>query len=218
MKVFHSICILALIASWALGVDVTIKITNATKGIHFTPLLVTAHASTTKAFTVGSQASSELKAMAEGGDIEPLTTFFGNRSQFSNNPAGGLLAAGSTATATIRNLSASNTHLSILGMMLPTNDGFIAVNAMQLPTSGTHMHYAMAYDSGTEANDELSTSIPDAVPTASGGTGIATEAEGFVHIHRGVVGDDNRNGGKSDLNFSMHRWLNPIAIIEITVL
>lgn len=53
----------------------------------------------------------------------------------------------------------------------------------------------------------------------TGGSGVAgADKNTTVHIHRGVIGDTNTGGGISDLNSSIHRWLNPVAEIVIEVL
>ena len=52
--------------------DLTISVTNLTRGIYFTPLLVAAHSSDASLFTAGTTASTSLQAMAEGGDIGGL--------------------------------------------------------------------------------------------------------------------------------------------------
>ncbi|MFT6639349.1 MAG: hypothetical protein ACJAUZ_000339 [Flavobacteriaceae bacterium] len=41
-------------------------------------------------------------------------------------------------------------------------------------------------------------------------------AEGFVHIHRNVLGDHDAEGGSSDINAAVHRLLNPVARITVT--
>jgi len=38
-----------------------------------------------------------------------------------------------------------------------------------------------------------------------------------VHIHRGNIGDDSMTDGKSDVTNTVHRWLNPIAKVTVTV-
>jgi hypothetical protein len=38
-----------------------------------------------------------------------------------------------------------------------------------------------------------------------------------VHVHRGIVGDHNLEGGLSDLDSGIHRWLNPVAEVIIEV-
>ena len=85
-----------------------------------------------------------------------------------------------------------------------------------------------AYDAGTEANDEIingagapgAAGIPfdPAGMNGTGGSGVTMEeATQMVHIHRGNLGDDDAAGGKSDLNNTVHRWLNPVVKITVTV-
>ena len=85
-----------------------------------------------------------------------------------------------------------------------------------------------AYDAGTEANDEIigggapgaagyPAPPPVAAASGSGGTGVNATAEGFVHIHRNVLGDDNLSGGDSDIVNTVHRWLNPVVRVVVTV-
>ena len=207
-----------------------IKITNLTQGIHFTPLLVAAHNGDNQLFMPGISATPELQAMAEGGSIMGLSgvvdAISGNKVE---DPAGGLLAP-AQATMTMLETTDGNEYLSITGMMLPTNDGFVGLNSWMIPTTpGTYDIYLNAYDAGTEANDELILAgsgapgmqgIPVAPDMDAGmnGTGITnTEANQSVHIHRGSLGDDDIEGGKSDLNNTVHRWLNPVAKVTVTV-
>lgn len=39
----------------------------------------------------------------------------------------------------------------------------------------------------------------------------------MVHIHPGNLGDDDLEAGISDLNNTVHRWLNPVAMLTVTV-
>jgi len=50
----------------------------------------------------------------------------------------------------------------------------------------------------------------------TGAQGLDATAEGFVSIHRGVIGDLDENGGPSDINAVVHRWLNPVARVTVT--
>ena len=60
-----------------------------------------------------------------------------------------------------------------------------------------------------------------AAPTGSAGengTGVASmENNSNIHIHRGVVGDVDVEGGASDLDARVHRWLNPVLKVVVTV-
>ena len=147
----------------------------------------------------------------------------------TENPAGGLLAPGTSTSVNLMTMS-GNTHLSLVGMLLPTNDGFVGLDAMKLPTAaGTYTYYLNAYDAGTEANNELIDSSGCAagmagIPAAPGmgngvnGTGVTTsESNATVHVHRGVLGDTDGTGGVSDLNSTIHRWQNPVAKLVLTV-
>lgn len=210
--------------------DWDIEIENLTRGIHFTPLLVAAHPEGSSIFELGDAASADLQAMAEGGSIAGLeTSLDGLGATQSNNPAAGLLAPGESTNTSLDTDGTSNVLLTIAGMILPTNDGFVSLNALEVPTvAGTYTYYARAYDAGTEGNDEIVGSgtvgeagFPAPAPVAAnlgtGGTGLTATAEGFVHVHRGALGDTNNTGGLSDLNITYHRWLNPVAKITITV-
>lgn len=222
--------LLALSCHQAMAASLDIKITNLTQGIYFTPLLVAAHNADSQLFMPGMAASPELQAMAEGGSITGLSgaidAISGNKIE---NPANGLLAP-AQSTTTMLETTDGNNYLSITGMMLPTNDGFVGLNSWMIPTTpGSYDVYLNAYDAGTEANNELilegsgAPGMPG-IPVAPGmdagmnGTGsTSTEANQNIHIHRGSLGDDDLNGGKSDLSNTVHRWLNPVAKITVTV-
>ncbi len=223
---------MALASSMASAATFTVEVQNLTQGIYFTPLLVAAHDSDTHLFQSGSTATASLQAMAEGGSLDGLTVDLdGTSAQYQANPAGGLLAPGaiSPATAEISTHDTDNNYLSVVGMMLPTNDGFIGLNSYKIPTeAGTYTVNINGYDAGTEANDEIvngggaagTPGIPAAPggDAGSGGTGAAgADTNPTVHIHRGVLGDTDATGGTSDLDSRIHRWLNPVARVTITV-
>ncbi len=138
--------------------ELDIEITNLTRGSWFTPFLVTAHADSARLFTSGEPASANLQAMAEGGDIAGLAADVASLNATSvENPAGGLLAPGASTSANLNTDNApDNTRLSIVAMILPSNDGFMGLNAIEIPTEpGTYVYNVNAYDAGTEGNDEI---------------------------------------------------------------
>lgn len=212
------------------AVDYSVKIENLTHSTYFGPLLVSAHPAGTTLFTSGMPASMNLQKMAEGGDISGIEAdLMAVGATNVANPAAGLLMPGKYTTASLVSPAATNTQLSIAAMIVPTNDGFVTLNNLTLPTApGTYTYLLNAYDAGTEANDEIRGSgaigmagMPVAPPlealVGTGGTGISATAEGFVHIHRGVLGDLNTTGGVSDIDASSQRWLNPVARVTLTV-
>ena len=146
----------------------------------------------------------------------------------SENPAGGLL--GPAATANITSFDTDErAYLSIAAMILPTNDGFVGLDSWPIPSEpGNYTLYLNAYDAGSEANDEIvngggALGVPGIPvnPGANGGTNASgvtsAEPNNSVHIHRGNVGDTDETGGISDVDSRIHRWLNPVAKVVITV-
>ncbi len=168
--------------------------------------------------------------MAEGGDISGLEAdLTGLGATIVANPAGGLLAPATSTTFSMNTNGTSNDRLTLVAMLLPTNDGFAGLNAVEIPTEpGTYVFQVPAYDAGTEANDELLTGggAPGApgIPadpgglTGTNGTGVAAaDANPNVHVHRGSLGDTDDMGGASDLDSRVHRWLNPVIRVTVTV-
>jgi len=232
MKIKPLISTITLVAASAstMAQDLDITVTNLSQGLYFTPILTAAHTSDSSIFSVASAASSELQAMAEGGDISGLVSMLSNaNANASENPASGLLAPAMSTSYMISNDS-DNTKLSLTAMILPSNDGFVGLDSWTIPTeAGTYTIMLNAYDAGTEANDELlidgggapgTAGIP-AAPGGSGGSGGSgvtdSETNMMVHIHRGTLGDDDAMAGKSDLDNRVHRWLNPVAKLTVVV-
>ncbi|MFZ6745931.1 spondin domain-containing protein [Undibacterium sp. JH2W] len=218
--------------------DLTVTVTNLTRGTWFTPMLVAAHPANFKAFTDGTAASVELQSIAEAGDTTGMQALLPAGTVKVVDPAKGPLKPGGSATTSTFSGGAgtANSQLTLLAMLVPTNDGFLALNAIDIPTTpGTYTYNVSAYDAGTEANDERKAAAgginqpgmifpaflndatgklsADINPNATGFTNATKE--GFVHIHRGIVG--SANGGPSALDNTVYRWLNPVARVILTV-
>ncbi|GGW80888.1 spondin domain-containing protein [Alteromonas halophila] len=219
-----------LAASHLHAAELTVEVQNLTGGIHFTPLLITAHPDGSQLFEVGEMASAELQSMAEGGDIAPLAALADSLNADSvTNPAGGLLGPTATTSAMLSTAD-DNVRLSLVAMLLPTNDGFVALNGWKIPSEpGIYTAYLNAYDAGTEANDEIRGSgmpgqagMPVPPPledlVGTGGSGVtATTTNAMIHIHPGNLGDAMPDGGNSDISNTVQRWLNPVAKVTVTV-
>ena len=233
MKMIIKPAILAILlfgGAVANAADINVRVTNLTNGIWNTPFLIAAHPDGTSLFEVGQPASANLQAMAEGGDIAGLEAdVMGLGATVAANPAGGLLGPATSTTFNMNTDGTSNDRLSVVAMLLPTNDAFAGLNAVEIPTEpGTYTFNVNAYDAGTEANDEIvngggapgAPGIP-ADPSGlsgTGGTGAAgPDANPNVHIHRGSLGDMDPTGGVSDIDSRAHRWLNPVIRITVTV-
>jgi hypothetical protein len=210
--------------------EISVAITNLTNAIYFTPVLVATHNRNTHLFELGSPASANLQAMAEGGNIEGLIADLkAAGASYIANPAAGLLAPGASAEAVIEGNRKTNRFLSIVAMLLPTNDGFVGLDGLKIPKKkGTYTYYLHGYDAGTEANDEIITGggapntpgIP-ADPGANAGSGgnasVGEDHNQTVHIHRGIIGDTDPTGGTSDLDTRVHTWQGPVARLVVRI-
>lgn len=190
-----------------------VTITNLTRGQTFTPILVASHRAGVTLFTLGASASSQLATLAEEGDTGPLTALLAANPLVQEvTNSGGLLPPGAATTVLVKAPGRFN-HISVAAMLIPTNDGFFALN--NIPGPGGHAEltlFSPAYDAGSEVNDELCASIPGpnfAECSGPGGGGQpAGGEEGYVHIHAGMH-------GIGDLDASMRDWRNPVAQITI---
>ena len=215
----------------ALARDIEVEITNLTSGIYFTPLLVALHDRNTHLFRVGTEADAAVQAMAEGGNLDGLVEAVeaaGGKYAIAADPDIGVLAPGDSESVSLKLRNHHKSRLSVAGMLLPTNDGFAGLDSAKIPKwRGTYTYYLNGYDAGTEANDEIvngggapgTPGIP-ADPGGHNGTGGIASAPAentLIHVHRGNVGDDDPDGGSSDLDSRVHRWLNPVAKVVVKV-
>lgn len=229
-KPTYAAALLALGSAQLCAAELTIEIQNLSHGIYFTPIAVVAHTADTSLFEVGEAASSELQMMAEGGSLDGLSSIASSISaDVLANPAGGLLLPTAKASGALSTAD-GNSVLSIVAMMLPTNDGFIGLDNWPIPSeAGIYTVYLNAYDAGTEANDEIRGDGVPGVPgmpvpsplealIGTGGSGVAgADTNATVHIHRGNIGDGSMTSGTSDLSNTVQRWLNPVAKVTVTV-
>ncbi len=193
-------------AQFVRGVMYEVTITNITRGSLFAPILVASHRSGVSLFALGEPASAELAMLAEGGNVEPLAQVLRADSRVVDVAnSGGPLEPGQSVTVRVAAQSAD--HISLAAMIVPTNDGFIALNGVEAPRSGSETHRVPGYDAGSEPNDELCVSIPG--PQCGGeGASPLVGGEGFVHVHAGIH-------GIADLKAEEYDWRNPVAVVTI---
>lgn len=185
-----------------------VTITNLTPGQYFTPQLLVTHPSTARLFQAGEMASWELEQLAEGGDTGPLTDLVANVAADAMTVPG-LLGPGETTKATIMAMG-NKRYLSMAAMLLPTNDTFVGVNSLELPSNGSATYMAVAYDAGTEENDQLCANIPGPMCGGAAGSDPAEGDEGFVHVSNGF----HDLGGEA-LSPAAYDWRNPVARVVV---
>jgi hypothetical protein len=190
-----------------------VTVTNITYNQRFTPLLLATHRPEIQLFTLGQAALPELATLAEEGNVAPLRALLDASPLVkATTAASGLLDPGKSATFRIQG-NPWRDHLSLAAMLIPTNDAFVSLNAVQLPYPGwpAQTYTAVAYDAGSEVNDELCSSIPGPFFAECGGSGGGARVgggEGFVHVHRGMH-------GVGDFKPSARDWRNPVAQVRV---
>lgn len=205
-----SLALIALqVSGQSLAKSYELTITNITKGISFTPLLAATHDHKVKLFTVGAAASDEVARIAEGGDISGLKTLLSNSTHVrSTTSSEGLLAPGESVTLTIDGNRRVN-KLSIISMLLPTNDTLVALRGAKLPKHryGKVTYFLHAYDGGVETNDELCANIPG---PHCGGIPFSPEDEGEGYIYPSPA-----IHGEGDLFPKDYQWQGAVAKVVV---
>lgn len=187
---------------------VEVTITNLTRGQVLSPAVVALHGpGLAPLFTLGAPASDELRQVAEDAVNQPLMDLL------SASPEVGAVAAldgpippGATKSIVLE-AHGPFTFVSLVGMLVTTNDGFYGVNALRPFGRFVRETESDAYDAGTEENNELCEFIPGP-PCGNLGVRAVDGSEGFVHVHAGVH-------GIGDLEPAMHDWRNPVARITV---
>lgn len=196
------------------GIEVTVM--NVTSAAYLAPILAVGHGEREESmFRLGEPASEQLQAVAEGGALDAMAATFVDRT-VTLDPNEGLLGPGESVTFKI---GGASTRLSLIAMILPTNDGFVALDGAAIDDAPFSL---VAFDAGTEANDEAITG--GGTPSTPGipgdpsnmadksATGVAgATIEGKVGVHPGIQGGDG-----SALDPSKHGWSGPVAKVTIT--
>ncbi len=211
--------LLAGAAAWADGQPQTrtyeVTITNVTKGQTFTPQLIAAHKGSIQFFELGKAASLGVEILAEAGDTTPLTEVLNASGVASGvETIGGLLGPGQTVSLQFE-ADPSHRFFSMAAMLIPTNDTFVALNRVRLPRWGSTTRTALAYDAGTEANDQNCLSMPG--PRCGGeghSPGPNVGDEGFVYVSNGFHNLPAAEEGEV-LGPLVYDWRNPVAQVVV---
>ena len=195
----------------------TVTIENLTSGQPFTPPVVVAHSDQLDLFEMGQAASEEVREIAENGNSAPLVALVeGSADVFDSVARDAPVMPGESATFMID--APAGSLLSVVSMLICTNDGFTGVDAWALPASGSLTVDSDAYDAGSEMNTE---DFADIVPPCQGLIGVMSDDEGtgmsnpalaeggVITMHAGIQGGD-------DLTVADHGWTGPVARITVS--
>jgi hypothetical protein len=168
------------------------------------PVLVT-HKSPLRLFKLNSFASDELRYIAEDAVNTPMLNLLSQSNDVFDVVVGGLILPGTSSTYTITAKRGYH-KLSIVTMLVNTNDAFTGVDKLNLPKKGSQVYYLRAYDSGTEQNTESAAHIPG---PCCGNAMVRVPTNERIQYHEGIQ-------GISDLDPQTYGWNEPVAKLTIT--
>ena len=127
---------------------------------------------------------------------------------------GGLLGPGQSVTTM---LEASNHHrnFTFVAMLIPTNDTFVGLDGVKLPKRGSKTYLAIAYDAGTEMNDQNCLNIPGPRCMGAGYSPGQNEGdEGVIYVGNGFHELPEAEMGEV-LGPLVYDWRNPVAKVVV---
>ena len=173
----------------------------------FSPPVLATHTPRFHVFREGRYASYELQNIAEDAVSGPMESMLGTSPfVYDYTIGGGVVLPGQSETFTIK-ARVGFRYLSLVAMLVNTNDGFVGADGIRLPVLGSETHYLYAYDAGTEKNTELKAHIPG---PCCGSPGVRVPEHKKIDDHDGIQ-------GVGDLDPQVWGWDGPVARITITL-
>jgi Spondin_N len=169
------------------------------------PPLVAVHSSKADVWSVGDIASHGVAAIAEDANNDPLLSALPQLPGFKSvaNGTGAPIGPGASASFNVTSEGRFN-RLSIVTMLVNTNDAFTGLDSLRLRGNG-ETRETMAYDGGSELNNELASHIPG---PCCGHMFVRAPEGQPVKPHAGILG-----GG--DLSIGAYDWNGAVARIAI---
>ena len=170
------------------------------------PPLLVVHSRQADVWSVGTIATHPVAAIAEDANNAPAeSALTGYRGVLSvRTGAGGPIPPGATRTYSVQTRGKFD-RLTILTMLVNTNDGFTGLDSLHLHGHGA-TRSTMAYDAGSERNNERIGFIPGPCCNHP----FVRDPEGaLIRMHEGIT-------GRGDLNPAVYGWSGPVARIEVS--
>jgi len=199
--------------------DFTISITNLTNARPLSPVALVAHDSIYSYFRVGEPATAELELLAESGDnTDLIAAATADSNVITTRQGAGVIPPGGTESfdLSIAANQVTGARISLATMLVNTNDAFTGLNGLPIASlsAGEVLGFtAIAYDAGTEDDTEAAATIPGPAGGGEGFNVARDDRADFVTMHSGAVTADD--GLASSALTSQHRFLNPVARIEV---
>ena len=196
-----------------------VTVSNLTNGQPMSPAAVIVHQPLFKVFELGAPATVELEVLAEGGNNADLLRLADdNPNVFTTASGNGPIPPGQSDVISfeIEEQFISSAYFSVSTMLVNTNDAITGVNTVDmagLEVGDSLTRRGVAYDAGTEADDELAIYIPG---PAGGGEGFNSERDDQVNgvtMHTGVV--TQHDGLVTSALNGQHKFDNPTVQVRI---
>lgn len=193
-----------------------VTVENLTSGQWFTPPNFALHDQNVDVFSPGRKASPGVLAVAENGDVPTLASELRGAVDDRGKGVSGVGAANPISPGSTVSFDVTGTEerLSIVTMIICTNDGFTGLDGRNVPSKigKTRTYSLRGYDAGTEVNTELRADIvPAPFCGTGGGSGVSNPAlaeGGRIRHHQGIT-------GVGDLPASFD-WDDPVAQVTVT--
>lgn len=214
----------------------TVSVTNLTQSQPMSPPAIVMHTSEYSAFADTFPATFGLEVLAEGGspadllvEAQASTGHIASVSADQVQPiAPRMIGVDNTVTIPLDN--ADDVRLTVLTMLIDTNDAFTGTNGVDVSNmvvGSTRTFNVPTWDAGTEANTETADTMPGPAATDAGGLAEGfnpvrdDNIQGVVHFHQGVVtsansNDPSREGLSTSILQEIDRWENPASRIVVT--
>lgn len=197
-----------------------VAVSNLTNSQPLSPIGVVVHEPGFSAFDIGSSASVGLEMLAESGDNSQfLSDAMATGIVVLTASGTGVIMPGTGETVTFSVLESSIPvfELSLMTMLVNTNDAITGVKEISLDGMGAGDSVTVrtiAYDSGTEANSESGSTVPGPAAGGEGFNAARDDIADIVTMHAGVVTQDD--GFATSALGEAHRFDNPVAQVTLT--
>ena len=169
------------------------------------PVGTVVHHRRTDVWSPGQPASAAVAAVAEDALLPVFVDTYSQTPGVRSASVGGAAPIAPGASATFEVEARRGDRLSLVTMLVNTNDAFTGLDAVRLGRPHQEFH-VRAYDAGTEANNEDPAFIPG---PAGFGPGVRDPEGDVIRHHEGLVG---RPGG---IDPATYGWDDPVARIVV---
>lgn len=184
--------------------DYQARIENPNNAQVFSPPILVVHRADVRLFELGETASDGILTLAEMGDNSALAEMvMGMDGIYAVEQLSDGVNPGTSIEIDF-SAPVQGYRVTVLMMLVWTNDGFTGANGSELPAIFEAIEVeGSAYDAGTEMNNELATHVP-------GLDGTERDPDmGVVAMHPGIA-------GVGDLDPSVWGWSGPASLITLS--